>query len=214
VESFTSSPPLGQEASVAGLVLASGMSRRFGWENKLLMPVEGVPVVRRTVEAYLTGHLQPVFVILGYEAELVESVLSGLPLTPLLNPEFGQGQSRALRCGVQALPSEIGGAVIGVADQPYLTGEVIRQLVERYRQGGAKAVVPCYGKEQGGPVLFDRSLFPELLQVRGDRGGRSVLQRYRNEIDWVHVPDVKAAADIDTIQDYERLTDKDSAGSG
>jgi molybdenum cofactor cytidylyltransferase len=195
-----------EEGAVAGVVLASGMSRRFSGENKLLVQVEGIALVRRTVEAYIAGGLQPVLVVMGYEAERVESTLSGLAITKLSNPDFRKGQSRALVRGVRALSTDVRAAVIGVGDQPYLTGEVIGRLIERYREGGVRTVVPRYGGEKGGPVLFDRSLFEELLDVSGDKGGRGVVLRHKDAIGWVDIADRAAAADIDTREDYERLT--------
>ncbi|MBV9281887.1 MAG: NTP transferase domain-containing protein, partial [Chloroflexi bacterium] len=56
-------------ASIPGIVLASGLSRRFGPSNKLLADLHGVPVVSRTVTAYIAAGLSPVLVVVGYQAE-------------------------------------------------------------------------------------------------------------------------------------------------
>jgi molybdenum cofactor cytidylyltransferase len=193
------------EFPVAGVVLASGMSLRFGKDNKLLAPFGQSTVVRRTVQAYLDGNLQPVLVVMGHQAGRVRTALAGLPVVDVYNPEFEQGQSRALVHGVTALPPLTPAAVIGVADQPLLTGEVIRQLVMAYRTTRAPLVVPRYAGGRGNPVLFDRRLFAELLQVTGDQGGRPVLETHRQEIAWVDVPNVRAGADLDTPEDYRAL---------
>jgi molybdenum cofactor cytidylyltransferase len=190
---------------IAGIILASGVSRRFGAANKLLSPIEGEPIVRRTVRAYLEGGLQPVVVVVGYQAALVGDALAGLPLEIVHNPDFEQGQSRALVRGVHHLPSSISAAVIGVADQPFLTASVVCTLADQFVKSGASVIVPRYAGRQGNPVVFSRSLFPELLTVEGDQGGRPVLRRHEVEIEWVDFLDAEPAVDVDTLDEYLAL---------
>jgi molybdenum cofactor cytidylyltransferase len=190
---------------VAGVVLASGMSTRFGGRNKLLAPVDGEPVIRRTIKAYLEAGLDPVLVVVGYEGQLVAEALTGLRVVAIYNPDFAEGQSRALRRGVQSLPAGVNAAVIGVGDQPFLTPQVIGRVVARYVESGAPVVAPRYAGRRGNPVLFDRALFPELLEVTGDVGGRPVLQHHRDDIAWVDVDEQRVGLDIDTDDEYRGL---------
>jgi molybdenum cofactor cytidylyltransferase len=193
------------EASIAGIVLASGLSRRFAAGNKLLAWVDGRQVVRRTVDAYLAGELRPVLVIVGFQADLVTAAVQGLGATTVSNPDFESGQSRALRRGVEALPATTRAAIIGVGDQPFLTGEVIRSMIAAYRASRASLVVPRYDGQRGNPVLFDRRLFSELLEISGDQGGRPVIENHAQEIEWVDVENAKAALDVDTDDDLREL---------
>jgi molybdenum cofactor cytidylyltransferase len=180
------------------------MSRRFGPENKLLMPIEGEPVVRRIVRAYLGADLARVLVVVGHDADAVRGALKGLDIRFVTNPDYTEGQSRALVRGVSALDDSVGAAVIGVADQPYLTSDVLRSIVSLWRRLQVPAVAPRYAGERGNPILFDRRLFPELLQVTGDRGGRSVFARHADEALYVDVG-ARHGLDIDTPDDYNRL---------
>jgi molybdenum cofactor cytidylyltransferase len=191
--------------AIGGIVLASGLSKRFGSRNKLLMPVGGVAIVRRTVEAYLGAGLDPVVVVIGNDSQAVGAALSGLSVIRVENPDFREGQSRALVRGVRALPVAISAAIIGVADQPFLTPTVIERLATSYREFRAHVVAPRYDGRRGNPVLFDRSLFPELMMVEGDQGGRGVLDQHQKEIVWVDVPDAHAGIDVNTEEDYRKL---------
>lgn len=190
---------------VAGIVLASGLSRRFGQSNKLLSPLGGVPIVRRTVQAYLESSLDPLLVVVGFEGEAVATALEGLPVHILRNSGYAQGQSRALVRAVADLPATVLGAVIGVGDQPLLTATVINTLIDTFRRSANPIVAPRYGGQRGNPVLFARSLFPELIEVQGDQGGRGVLARRPDQISLVDFTDPRLGADIDTPDDLQRL---------
>lgn len=189
----------------SGLILASGLSRRFGDGNKLLVPVQGEPLVRRVVHSYLGAGLASVVVVVGHEAAEVVSALDGLDVVTVHNPEYAAGQSRALIRGVRSLPSSASAAVIGVADQPFLTAQIIRDLIAVQATSGAPIVVPTYGGQQGNPVIFVRSLFRELLAVEGDVGGRPVIARHQRDVVAMAVSDARAGADIDTAGDYLEL---------
>lgn len=188
---------------IAGIVLASGMSTRFGTANKLLALVGGIPVVARTVQAYVDAGVVPLIVVVGHDAREIEHALSHLPVRCISNPEFHLGQSRALVHGIRELTRDIDAAVIGVADQPFLTGTVIQSLITLYRLERPLIVAPRYAGRNGNPVLFNRQLFDELLEVEGDQGGRAVLQCHRDAVAWVDLDDERAARDVDTPHDLD-----------
>jgi molybdenum cofactor cytidylyltransferase len=181
------------------------MSRRFGQQNKLLARVQGEPIIRRTVRAYLEAGLVPVLVVMGHQAERVTHALVGLDVLMVANPDFHEGQSRALMRGIRALPGAVNAAVIGVGDQPLLQPDVVRRMIARFVEDGSLIVAPRFGGQRGNPVLFGRSLFAELLTVEGDQGGRPVIERHAAEVVWLDVEDPRSGLDVDTIQDLEAL---------
>lgn len=189
--------------AIAGIVLASGMSRRFGDANKLLVKIEGVPLVVRAVLPYLSAGLDPVIVVAGHEDDLIAAALGDLGVTIARNPDFVAGQSRALVRGIRSLPPRARAAVIGVADQPWLTGGIIRLLVETYVATGAPVVAPRYAGQRGNPALFDAALFAELLNVTGDQGGRQVIMRHQIEVAWCDVADRQPGLDVDSPEDLD-----------
>jgi molybdenum cofactor cytidylyltransferase len=56
-------------------------------------------------------------------------------------------------------------------------------------------------------VLFSRALFPELLQVTGDQGGRELLARHQVDVAMVDL-NLESPIDIDTKDDYSLLIRK------
>ncbi len=186
---------------IAGIILASGMSARFGTSNKLLAKVGGIPVIQRTVQAYVDSGLDPLVVVIGHESDEIGRLLRTVSVRCVQNPEYRMGQSRALVRGIEALPVETEAAVIGVGDQPFLQAAAIRALVARFELGRPLLVAPRYAGHVGNPILFDRRLFPELRAVQGDQGGRPVVLRHHAAIAWIEIDDDRAGRDIDTAED-------------
>jgi molybdenum cofactor cytidylyltransferase len=122
------------------------------------------------------------------------------------NPRWAAGLSTSVRAGIEALPADVQAALFVMADQPNLTPGVIDALLRRYEETHAPIVVPLYGGQRGNPVLFDREMFPELERVEGDRGGRDLIEKYRPAVEFVEVGPPQAALDVDTPEDYERLS--------
>ena len=101
------------------------------------------------------------------------AALDGLPLTTVENAHPEDGISGSIAIGLRALPETSNAALIGVSDQPYLTAEAIADLIRAFSPG--RIVVPRYGEHRGNPPIFDRSFFPELFALEGDRGGQAVI---------------------------------------
>jgi len=190
-------------SGVTAVVLAAGAASRFGGQ-KLLAPLSGRPVIRRTVENVLAASLTDILVVLGADAEAVRAALDGLPVRFVLNPDYRDGMSTSLRRGIEALDPAARAALIVLGDQPAVAPEVMRRVVAAQRETGKPIAAPVYGGVQGNPVVFAREVFAELEALRGDRGGREVVRR-----DPARVALVQVAAgmprDVDTPEDLEAL---------
>ena len=181
---------------IIGLVLAAGASRRFG-SQKLLAPSGGIPLARRSVEALLASALDEIVVVLGADADAVGASLAGLRVRAVTNPDYADGMSTSLRVGVDALPPQARAAVVALADQPAVGATLVDALIDRYRSTGGPIVAPLYrGGVRGNPVLFERSVFPELRAITGDEGGRSVIARDPGRVVLAEV-DVEMPGDVD-----------------
>ncbi|MBI3028825.1 MAG: nucleotidyltransferase family protein [Candidatus Rokubacteria bacterium] len=188
---------------IAGIVLAAGLSRRMG-RAKLLLDWGGAPVIRRAVEQVLAGGVHELVVVVGREAPAVREALAGLPIRFVENPAPEAGQASSIACGVSALGPAISAALIALGDQPALPSEVIPRLLQTFHETGKAIVAPLYRGTQGNPVLFAAAVFPELRTLTGDRGARSVVEKDPSRV--APVPfDLPMPADLDTLEDYERL---------
>jgi 4-nitrophenyl phosphatase len=113
--------------------------------------------------------------------------------------------STSVQAGLAVLPPEVEAAVFLQCDQPLITPEQLKAIVACYQERGADIVHPVHAGQRGTPVLFGRRLFPELAAIRGDEGGRSLIDRHAERVATIEVADGITLADIDTPADYERL---------
>ena len=187
---------------VGAIVLAAGGSRRFG-APKQLLPWEGKTLLRHVVDRVLDSSVGQVAVVLGHEREAVGALLKDKGVQTVVNQDWEQGQASSVRAGLQALPESYDACLFVLADQPHVTSDLIDSIVARYRRTLAPIVLPVYRGRRGNPVLFALALFPELLEMQGDQGGRQVIERHEQEIEAVEVDDPSLFLDIDTVEEYE-----------
>ena len=173
--------------------------------NKMLLEVDGEPIVRRTVRRALESGLSPVVVVLGHEGARVRQSLAGLACTFVENPDFTGPTSGSLHAALRALDPATDAAVILLADMVYISTEMLRAVQEMAEYSAAPLVVSRYGDVTAPPLLFRRALWPELLAWHGEGCGKAVVQAHRAEAELLDWP-VEALRDIDTPADYEELT--------
>ena len=203
-------PQAGMQAAFepcAGVVLAAGSASRFGGP-KILVDWHGKPLIRHVVEIALQSGLAQVIVVTGALHDATRRVLEGLPVTLAPNPpvptvDWAAGQSSSLKAGIQAISDQVGAALFLLADQPFISAELLRALHLAHARTLAPVIAPVVGGRRANPVLFDRSLFPDLLRVSGDQGGRAIFQQHPPlALPW---QDDRLLLDVDTPEDYERL---------
>jgi len=196
--------PSRREGPIAGILLAAGTSSRMG-SNKMLFPLDGETILRRAVRRALAGGLSPLIVVLGHESDKALKQIEDLPCQWVVNPLYQEeGINSSVKSGIRALPIEARGTLVMLADMPFVTSEMIAAMVERYRASEAPLVISDYGGVNAPPMLYDRSLFPEILVMEGEGCGRQVVRRHRDEAEVLAWPE-SALADLDVPEDYERI---------
>lgn len=191
---------------VAAIVLAAGSSRRMG-TNKLLLPLEGEPLVRRTVRRCLAAGFDRVVVVLGHEPARVRAALEGLSCEVVENADHARGVGTSIRAGVGAVADAVDAVVIVLGDMPYVTTDMLRTVASWYRATRPPVVVSEYGGVQAPPTLYDRALFERLLAIPDDSGGKAVAQQMAGLRVTVAFPE-SARRDLDAAADYEQAAAK------
>jgi molybdenum cofactor cytidylyltransferase len=184
---------------ISAVVLAAGTSTRMG-TPKLLLPLGGEPLVRRTVRQVVEAGFDDVLVVVGCEHERVVAALDALPVRHAVNPDFESGMGSSFRTAIAAL-GDSRAAMFALADQPFIGADEYRRLLDTYREQAPTIVSVRYGDVTAPPHLFDRRHFAELAVL--EHGARPVLQRHRDSTTILQFSP-ELLLDIDTPEDYER----------
>ena len=169
----------GGRPSMAAIILAAGQSRRMGAVNKLLLDVNGVPMIRGVVETLMRDEIEPVVVVTGHEYEQVEACLEGIPVQFAFNPRYEEGMGASIAVGIRSLAAgRHSGVLVCVGDLPNLNSSVVAKLVNAFQaERGQRIVAPVFKGKRGHPVLFPIGYSEKLKQLRGDVGARDLLRQ-------------------------------------
>ena len=203
----------GARKNIAGIVLAAGSSERMGATNKLTVEVEGTPMVARVVDAVRRSGISPVVVVTGHQADAIVAALGARDVRFVHNADYAEGIGASIRTGVGALDEEVDAALIALGDMPWVQTDVIARLVDAFSPGADLSIyIPMYGRKRGNPVLWGSRHFPELEQLSGDIGGKSLFHQHADAICYVDVKSAAVNIDVDTPESLQRLgiTDADS----
>jgi molybdenum cofactor cytidylyltransferase len=191
---------------IAAIVLAAGQSRRMGTLNKLTIDIDGKTMLRRVVEAVTASSAKPVIVVTGHEREHVEAALAGLPVETVFNPDYAEGLSTSLKCGLTSLPATADGAIICLGDMPLVSARDLDQLVAAFNPVEGRAiVVPTRRGKRGNPVVIGKAFFTELAGIGGDIGARDVIAAHPEQVAEVEMEGDGVLTDIDTPQALAKL---------
>ena len=203
---------------VAGVVLAAGLSSRFGEGDKLLATLEGEPLVVHAVRTLTGADLDAVAVVVGPESG-VSGVLADAGLTGddtdadagadvalVENPDAAAGQATSVRRGVAWArgAADADAVVFALGDMPRVRPETVDRLAAAWRDGRGSALAAAHDGQRGNPVLFDSRHFDALAAVSGDTGGRSVFENAADSA-VVETDDPGVRGDVDTRADLEAL---------
>jgi molybdenum cofactor cytidylyltransferase len=186
--------------SVGIVVLAAGEAKRFG-SAKLVVPIDGVPLVRRAALAALDV-VARVVVVTGAHREAVEACVADLAVERVFNAGWADGMGGSIACGIAAL-GDCDAAIIALADQPLIGRNEFVELIAAHARAPGRIVAAQFDEVRGPPCLFPQQHFHELMKLHGEQGARAVLLQYADRVD--AVPLSAAAVDVDTPEDFTPL---------
>ena len=182
----------------AVVVLAAGRSARLG-RPKQLVSKDGSTLLNRALSAACDAGLGPVYAIIGSDAETICDELAGLPARAVFNDGWHEGIASSIRCGVHHAISDnqdTDGILFMACDQPAVTSDTLRNLMEIREKADAPLAACSYGGTHGIPALFHGSLFDELIALKGDAGAKQVMLSRIREAVFLDFPE--GVTDIDT----------------
>jgi molybdenum cofactor cytidylyltransferase len=188
---------------VAAIILAAGQSKRMG-RNKMLLPFGRSTVIETIVTEVTACKLSEVAIVTGYEREKIEALLVNSPVRCVFNPDFAHDEMIvSIQVGLRALPSEIDAALIILGDQPHIQSAIVQQVIIAYPLGSL--IIPSYQSKRGHPVLLDRSLWADILNLSPTFTLRDFIRSHEDQIRYVEVDSDSVLRDVDTPEDYQEI---------
>lgn len=192
--------------AVGAVLLAAGASRRMGGADKLLLEVDGVPLVQRTCFALSAAGIDEVVVVRSHRADHFEPLFSDFPVRVVRNEAPGADRLASLRSGLEALPDDLDAIVVALADQPLLSAEDVVVLIGEFKRRHRGAVlVPEHRGVRGHPLIFESLLRPHVLATGMNLGTYDFIAAHPELVSTFDPGNDHYSFGLDTHEDVERL---------
>ena len=203
--------------SLCGVILAAGESSRMGCDKALLpWPPQQPGKTPALTGTFLSGAIQlletqteMIFVVAGNNAAIVAPVVYSKGASLVVNPAPQRGQFSSLQVGLkEVLNHGRDAAMVTLVDRPPASDVTAQQLVAAFasRKPGKWAVVPQHGEKHGHPFIIAREMIEAFLRAPAASNAQDVEHQNQEHIQYVVVDDPNVALNVDTPEEYARLT--------
>lgn len=186
-----------------GIVLAAGSSTRMGTQ-KLLLPYRGDTIIGTVVKQVISSKVDRVMVVLGADHQKIRTALKGKPVEFCHNREHARGMLSSVMCGFRSLPEDANAALVFLGDQPEISPQVTDAVIEAYNGDIKGIVIPVHQHRRGHPLLVDLKYRNEIDRLDLEKGLRSLMHLFPEDVLEVDVEEPGILVDIDTREDYSR----------
>ena len=187
---------------LSAILLAAGESKRMG-KPKQLMPLGKSTLLEQAVDNLLDSSVDETIVVVGHQAEEITGKIASRPLKIAINPDYRHGMSTSIVTGLIMVNPRSQAVMLALADQPLVTSRTINQLIDTFNNHDKGIAVPTHRGRRGHPIIFDIKYKAELFKLKGDIGGREIIQNHPDDVLKVAVDSESVISDIDTQDDYQ-----------
>jgi len=195
---------------ISAIVLAAGESKRMG-KPKLMLPLGKSTILEQTIDNFLNSKVDEIIMVLGNRAKGMLNLIASRPVIVAINPAYRRGMSTSIAAGLNVISDKSEAVIIGLADQPFVDTQTINYLVEAFGAHKKGIAIPVYQGRRGHPVIFAIKYKEELFRLKGDVGGRDIINHRPDDVLEVTVNCEGVIVDIDTLSCYylekEKLRD-------
>ena len=189
------------------IILAAGASTRLG-SPKQLLQWQGQSLLQHAVQTAAEVVPKPV-VVLGANAAQLEAELDADIAQIVHNSSWQEGIASSIHAGLsvvlnQSPPAEQ--VIFMVCDQPYVSADLLKELINKQQQTGKPIVASAYANTLGIPALFTKAMFSQLFDLQGDMGAKKIIQQHPHGTTTINFP--LGNIDIDTTEEYRQLVGK------
>ena len=186
---------------INAVVLAAGQSKRMG-KSKPLLKFNERTFLGHIISVLKLSEVDEVTVVLGAGAEEIKRTVDLSDVTVVINEDYKKGQLSSLVTALEQIPEQTEAIILCLVDHPFLTSELVNEIIRKFRETESPVIIPVYNKERGHPTLFSRALFNELIDAPHDQGARYVIYSNEDKVLEVKTSEKGTRIGIDTPQQY------------
>ena len=188
---------------ISAILLGAVESKRIG-RDKLLLPWGKRTILEHCLQVLLRSKIKEVIVVLNPQNTVLTNGLGEKRIKVVLNPDYKKGMSSSIRRGIRALNPKSDGILIALGDMVFLRSRTIDAILRAFREEKGNIILPSFRGRQGHPVLFHRKYKGELLKIKGDTGGKSIIMKHPEDVFVIPVKSRGVIRDIDTWVEYKK----------
>ncbi|RKS55727.1 molybdenum cofactor cytidylyltransferase [Gillisia mitskevichiae] len=194
-----------QNAKIGVVILAAGSSSRLGYA-KQLVEFKGKSLLQHTIDVSTSIDFDSKVLVLGARKDKIESEIDLKEFVVEMNENWQEGMSTSIKKGVlrsQELENELDHILILLSDQPFVSKERIKELIQVQLDKNTQATYSEYSGDIGVPAIFSAEVFYDLKELKGDQGAKKLI--HDQELDYEIVKFEMGNFDVDTAEDVELL---------
>ncbi len=186
---------------ICAIVLAAGESKRMK-VPKMLLPYRDKTIIEKVIKNIISSGIEKIVVVLGSGKDDILKLTGKLPVTNCYNENYKQGMLSSVKYGFRKLDEECGAAMIFLGDQPGIEPDVIKAIVEAYRNSGKGIVMPVFNNKRGHPLIITGKYREEIAGIDESGTLRDLVHKFAEDVHEVEVKTQSILRDIDTQEDY------------
>ncbi len=172
-------------------------------ESKPLLTLGEQPIIHHCLASLIAAGIQDIQLVIGPDGGRIATAVAHLPVRVVLNPVTGSEMAASVETGLRSVSADATSVLVCLADHPLVTAATYHTLLEQHRQQPEAIIIPSHLGKKGHPTLFPKLVLQKLSQFNSLR---ELIRSEANRVRLVAVPDMGVVLDMDTPEDYQKIT--------
>ena len=186
---------------ISAILLAAGQSKRMNGENKLVKKIKATSVINHSVRNIMASSIDELIIVLGYQKEIIEKIIDkNKNIKFVFNKDFESGMASSIKTGLKNLSKKTESFFICMGDMPMVNKYILNLLIKS--KNNKEIIVPTYKGQQGNPVLFDKLMKEEIMNITGDVGDKKIKELNKDKILNIEINDQSIIKNFNTLDDF------------
>ena len=189
---------------VACFILAAGMSKRMGSENKLLKKYKNKIIINQTLKNHSESKLEKLNIIIGHDKESLKDTLKNFQIGVIENDNYMSGMLSSIKRINDYIDNEVTGIMISLADMPLVSSKDINSILDTFLLHDEKKIcIPEFNGRLGNPIIIPLEIYKKIIQNENllkDKGLKSTILDGKFDI-------VRARSSFGVLKDFDTQKD-------